>query len=427
MTPGAAGAPPHVRSRPAPAAVAAGLAALVLLAGGRPARASVEEFQSFEVAQIEEDDENCFDRLEMRFPDAWRTEWENAPAGFRTSEGCMTAGLWAVVHDFHSRAPLGTTSFLDVSFFQHADDGASWEWLDLDFHRSFGSAGTYGIRFRPMEDKSRQDFAALGEWGSGSSPLQVQATFTIEDAFNSLWEFRQVRVGNRGEPYRAHPYEPALRRVWRGPHHRLEASATWLTPSRKLIIDPDPALDGSFSLWGSKAFLRAERDVGPWTLEARYDGEQALSGTETYAVPGNGHEFRREWSMEGAVRRRIAAHWRAEARLFYQERAEDWDPPIAAGWFRGVDRLRAAEVDWDARPDWTVRFGLLHDRIGIEQEGTIPLTGYGTRKESRAFVGLVARFGRIRVAGIAGIELDSEPYPVTFHHDKGFLQLQTTF
>jgi hypothetical protein len=28
---------------------------------------------------------------------------------------------------------------------------------------------------------------------------------------------------------------------------------------------------------------------------------------------------------------------------------------------------------------------------------------------------------------VEGIELDSEPYTVTFHHDKTFLHLQTTF
>jgi hypothetical protein len=26
-----------------------------------------------------------------------------------------------------------------------------------------------------------------------------------------------------------------------------------------------------------------------------------------------------------------------------------------------------------------------------------------------------------------GVELDAEPYEVSFHHDKGFLHLQTTF
>ena len=74
-----------------------------------------------------------------------------------------------------------------------------------------------------------------------------------------------------------------------------------------------------------------------------------------------------------------------------------------------------------------MRFGLLHNRIGITRQGLIPDFTWGTRKESRAFIGLQARFGRVRVAGIEGIELDSEPYQVSFHHDKGFLQLQTTF
>ena len=42
-------------------------------------------------------------------------------------------------------------------------------------------------------------------------------------------------------------------------------------------------------------------------------------------------------------------------------------------------------------------------------------------------MGLRARFGKVSVEGIEGIELDQEPYQVVWHHDKGFLKLQTTF
>jgi hypothetical protein len=55
------------------------------------------------------------------------------------------------------------------------------------------------------------------------------------------------------------------------------------------------------------------------------------------------------------------------------------------------------------------------------------LPTYGTRKESRAYLGLIARFGRVSIQGVEGIELDHEPYEVTLWHDKGFLQLQSTF
>ena len=34
---------------------------------------------------------------------------------------------------------------------------------------------------------------------------------------------------------------------------------------------------------------------------------------------------------------------------------------------------------------------------------------------------------RVSVSGVEGIELDPEPYPVWFVHDKGFLQLQAPF
>ena len=63
----------------------------------------------------------------------------------------------------------------------------------------------------------------------------------------------------------------------------------------------------------------------------------------------------------------------------------------------------------------------------MARSGTTPRVNYGSRHESRAYFGLDARFGRVRVSGVEGIELDPEPYEVWFHHDKGFLALQTTF
>ena len=79
-------------------------------------------------------------------------------------------------------------------------------------------------------------------------------------------------------------------------------------------------------------------------------------------------------------------------------------------------------------PRMSLRTGVLHDRITIAKVGQTPDFTYGTRVESRAYVGLLARFGRVSVSGIEGIELDPEPYDVPFGlHDKGFLHLQTTF
>jgi hypothetical protein len=69
----------------------------------------------------------------------------------------------------------------------------------------------------------------------------------------------------------------------------------------------------------------------------------------------------------------------------------------------------------------------MHDQITVDRTGVTLAGGEGTRKESRAYFGLDARFGRVSVAGVEGIELDLEPYQVTFHHDKAFLQLQARF
>ena len=52
---------------------------------------------------------------------------------------------------------------------------------------------------------------------------------------------------------------------------------------------------------------------------------------------------------------------------------------------------------------------------------------YGTRNESRLYLGLTMRFARVVVHAVEALELDPEPYEVWGWHDKGFLSLQTHF
>ena len=74
-----------------------------------------------------------------------------------------------------------------------------------------------------------------------------------------------------------------------------------------------------------------------------------------------------------------------------------------------------------------MRLGGLFDRASVSKSSDTGYTSHGTRNESRAYFGLVARFGRVSLSGVEGIELDPESYEVWHHHDKGFLSLQTTF
>jgi hypothetical protein len=379
----------------------AALALAVLLAPA--ARASVEEFSTYHVAVIESDDENFFDHWLVRTPLRWEDEYRAAPNAFRTSQGCYTAGQWYQGTDFKARAALGKSAYLDIGLLQMFDDLAQYQWLRFEFRFRAGGAGTFGFRFQPTQDKSKQDFAALWDWGEPGGPLEIGAAF------------------------RAHPVEPALRVAARGTHHRIEVEGKWLTPLRADVLEPDQTKTGGYSLWGAKGALLAIGMTGPWEFEARGADQQALSHASTTGIPGDGHNFRRLWRVEGAVRRRIGSAWTAEARGAYQERDENWQPPVADAEFLAIDRGLAAELAGEPRKNWHVRVGLMHDRIGVEQQGSVPVFTWGTRKESRAYLGLEALFGRVRVQGIEGIELDAEPYEVTFHHDKGYLQLQTTF
>jgi hypothetical protein len=399
---------------------------LVLLLAPGPAHATRERFDAFDLVRQEEDDENALDVLLARPPAAWREAWERAPGGFRSSQGCLTAGQWYLVHELRARSPLGDTAHLEIGIEQVQDHETTYEWLQLDgrFPTRFG---LWGVRFRPSFDKSRQDFAVLWDLGGPGAAHQLQFAFTFEDLFNSFWEFRQSRVGDRSEPYERHPLEPSLRHVWRGPRHRLETRALWLTPSRQRFDDPDPAARAVRTLWSTDAGSQLELQRGDWHGELALALRQAASDERRDAVAGDARSFRARWSAELAVRRALRPGLHAEARWLHQERLQTWRPPLGEGRFHAVDRVPVVELGWQARPSVHLRFGAMRGRIGVSREGLVPAFSYGTRTESRVFVGLRARFGRVEVQGVEGIELDREPYEVSMHHDKGFVQIQTTF
>ncbi len=400
---------------------------LATFAAARPARASLEQFQGFDVFAPEDDDENAIDYFLARPLDDWRADWEGATGGVRSDQGCMTAGVWYQDNTFKARAPMGDHTWLDTEFLQHTDPGGSYQWVQFDVLRRT-RWGAFGGRFRPAYEKSQHDFAALWQLGDGRAPLQVRATLSAEDAFNELWTFRQSQVGEvRRQPYHVHPFEPSLDVVSRGPRHRLELSATWLTPMRQEIIDPDSLVAGTRTLRGGQLLALAERTVGAWTGIARAELVSARSTQANLVQAGDGRVDRERWSGEVAVRRRLGPRWRAEGRYIYMRRAEDWRPPVDAASFGALDRIGHAGLVWDRSERWQGLLGLLYDRVSVGWSGNPPGFSYGTRKESRAYFGFQALIGRVRVQAVEGIELDSEPYQVTFHHDKGFLHAQTTF
>jgi hypothetical protein len=91
-----------------------------------------------------------------------------------------------------------------------------------------------------------------------------------------------------------------------------------------------------------------------------------------------------------------------------------------------VDRVLQLEAGWAPRPGLALRAGGMFDRVTVDRTGNGAAIR-GGRNESRAYVGLTLRFGRLALAVTEGIELDPERYEVWNHHDKGFVQLQTTF
>jgi len=400
---------------------------LVPMAPG-PARAGTEEFSTFDIDRQEEDDESLIDHLLARPPREWRDAWERAPMAFRTGQGCLTSGQWLIHSDLKVETALGDRARFGILLRQAQDDIASYDYLDLSA-RFPTRVGTLGAMFRPFYDKSRQDLALMWETGADTSALQIQAVFGLEDMFNNLWAFRQTRVGDRSESYVKHPFEPALRVVTRHAHWRTELAMKYLTPStRRLPADADFDAARISTLWGTLADASVEFRSPGFAWELRAHDQQAYSSLAPEGAPfGNDGSFRRQWSVESTMRRPLPMRLSAEARVLYQDRDQHHGPPVGPGALGAVDRVLGAELQWEAHPRLTARLGGLYDRISVARSGVAFRQTYGTRTESRAYLGLAVRFGNVVLSVVEGIELDPEPYEVWAVHDKGFFHLQATF
>ena len=410
------------------AAVAAGLTVTLAMIAAAPARAGTEEFSTFHAETQEEDDESVIDHLLARVPLAWRDEWEHSPQALRTEQGCLTSGQWFMGTELKLASPLGKSARFGLEYTQVAGDISNYDYLDFWFHFPL-RVGTVGAMFRPFHDKSRQDFALAWEVGSDSSAFQLRATYGFEDMFNNLWAWRQSRVGDKSEPYLRHPWEPALVIAIRHERWRAEVAGKYLTPSVKSVPGATAAdAEHHETLWGTLADARVEAQALGLRWETRARVHQALSTDRPIDLSaGDSHDFRRSWTAEAAVSRALGVRQTVEARYAYGGRTENYGPPMASGTYDDVDRVLQFEMRSALAPRFAGRIGYLHDQITVDRTGITLAGGEGTRKESRAYFGLDARFGRVRVAGVEGIELDSEPYDVWFHHDKAFLALQTTF
>ena len=405
--------------------LAAWLIAVCLLLPAR-ARASYEEFSSLTVGKTEEDDEYLFDLELVRSPFYWHDEYDQASNAFRSSQGCFTAGQWHIDNQLKFEVPLGDTARFKLDYLDYADMESVYGWTRLEARFPIAHIGRLGFRYSPNFEKSRQDMGLLWEHGNVRSPLEVQAVFTLEDVFNNFWAQRQVKVGGQAEPYVRHPYEPALRLTWRGGGPKISVNAKWLTPSTKQFQTTDPALRRTEKLWGAKGDGVISQRIGRTTIEGQFETVQASSYAYWEQQTGDHHLYGRRWRAKGSLIQDFGRDAHVAVRYFYMDRIQVWRPPTADATLSVIDRCVMLDSWFKAPWGLGARLGIMRDRVTVSENG-IPTETEGTRYEDRAIISLHKQFGRVRLQGIEGIELDKEPYPVTFHHDKGQIQLQTTF
>jgi hypothetical protein len=395
------------------------------------ARASYEEFATLNVGQTEEDDEYLFDQELVRSPFLWHDEFDRTSNAFRSSQGCFTAGHWHIDNELKFEVPLGDTARFALDYRDVADMEAVYGWTRLEARTPIPHVGRWGFRYTPNFEKSRQDMALMWEHGNALTPLAVQGAFTLEDIFNNFWSQRQVKVGGEPEPYLRHPFEPAASVTWRGNGPKFSANAKWLTPSTKRLETRDPALHRTEKLWGAKGDGAVSQRIAGTTVEAAFEMVQASSYAYWDQQPGDHHLFGRRWRIKGSLIQSIGENTHVAVRYFYMDRTQVWRPPVANATLNVIDRCVMVD-SWFIGPWGTgVRAGGMRDRVTSWHDGGVNgvpgFASQGTRYEDRAIISLQKLFGRVRMQIIEGIELDNESYEVSFHHDKGFFQLQTTF
>jgi hypothetical protein len=405
--------------------------AVLLLLGllvPRRAHATLEEFSTFDVEVQEEDNKTILDHLLARNPVQWRDEWERSAQAFRTSQGCVTSGQWVEFTDLKVESALGERARLGVLYTQRFDNTESYDDLALLFRYPI-RVGRATVEFHPSFDKSRQDFALNWDTGPDTSAFYLSATFVVEDMLNNLWAWRQSRVGNASEPYVRHPYEPELEMISRHDHWRLDLGGRYLSPSTKQVQGFSSADTLRLvTLWGAIGWAAVEADAFGFHWQARTDNKQALSTDQPVDFStGDNHNFRRQWSCEAAVSKDFSPRYFALARWLYEGRTEIYGAPAGPGRFDALDRVGQLEVGRVLNPRWRLRVGGLYDRIAHDREGITPGSSQAGPKRSRAYISLQGRFGKVSIEGTEGIQHDQEPYQVVWHHDKGFLKLQTTF
>lgn len=385
------------------------------------------------VGATEGDDEYLFDQELSRSPFNWHDEYDQASNAFRASQGCFTAGHWHIDNQLKFEVPLGDTSRFRLDYLDYADMESVYGWTRLEFRFPIPHMGRWGFRYTPNFEKSRQDMALMWEHGNALTPFQVQGVFTLEDIFNNFWSQRQVVVGGEAEPYVRHPYEPAVSLNWRGGGPRLSANAKWLTPSTKRFEAKDPTQRRTEKLWGAKGDGTVSQSIGGTTIEGAFETVQKSSYADWDQQPGDHHEFARRWRIKGSLIQAIGDNAHVAVHYFYMDRTQVVRPPVTNTTLNVIDRCVMVDSWFNAAWGLRVWVGGLRDRVTVWSNVSNliflppPLESEGTRYEDRAIISLQKTFGRLRVQGIEGIELDHEPYQVTLHHDKGFLQLQTTF
>lgn len=415
------------------AARQAALALVVAALSGLPARASIEDFENWDLGAQEGDDEYGLDSYFLAFSPEWEAEWLFSGDGARSSMGSTVNEVWEMRNELRLRRVLNPRLHFVYGFTQNQGLTVDDEQHMLGIEVEEGGFW-FGPFARPNTSKEHLDAGLMVRraWKTGT---EIRASLSFED-WNSDHTNGRSDVRNRTSTDFIDPareWRVGVRQIW-SPARWIALDAVRLPEFLRRIRPPNASADPEVfrfvggNEWSLRGAADPFRGLTFDLLAERKESRVADFPSELLAPV----DTRREaWKVRARVSHAVAGgflgRWGVQVRSA-EERDVAGTAPVPYR-LDLDDIVTTVGTRRGILPWLTGELGYGHQRTKIRQDGPKAEQRFtwGTRSENRLYLIAEMEKAGIRARFIETIELDDEGYDAFSDHDKGFIQLQADF
>lgn len=420
-------------SFPRTAARGAIVALILAVHPAPPARASIEDFETWDVGAQENDDEYGLDMYFLSFSPEWDAHWLYSGDGARSTMGSSDNEVWEMRNELRMRRQLNDRVHFLYGFTQ--DQGLTIEneqhFLGLEVE---GGGFWFGPFARPITTKEHLDAGLMVRraWKSGT---EIRASLSFEDWISDHTNGRS-NIRNRTftdflDP--AREWRLGVRQVW-SPVRWIAADVVRLPEFERRIQPPaSTGLPEDFRWVGGHSW--SVRGAGDPMRGLTFDFLAEGKKSRVANFPSDGLDpvdtHRDAWKLRTRVTHALAGkflgRWGVQVRGAHEKDVAD----TAAVPYRLIvdDVVTTVGTRREITRWLTGEFGYGHQETKIHQVGPKDEHRFtwGTRSENRLYLIAELATAGLRARFIETIELDNEGYKAFGDHDKGFVQLMADF